>query len=301
VFLDQGANRWSLLDLEDTSRRFRTWDIPPSPHAQADSPPATLLALSPRRGVWKSDGRTAVQRSFPTKKEDRISEPILVWREGAETEKPLELEHAGVAALAFSPTAKRLASGDKRGEVLVWDLTLPVHKVKMTTPTPDPNNGVTALAFAGDGALLAGARQNGEITLWDARGTKVGSFTLLLHAKERIECLAFAVGHPVLAIGSDEGNIHLCQRSTGEVLGRFYGHTRSVSSIIFFAKDQLLASGSAEGTIKVWDTDMFVEMLTLRGPRSAIRSLAVSSTETTLISGSLTQNGKGVISFWRPR
>ncbi|KAI1936833.1 hypothetical protein LOZ66_004340 [Ophidiomyces ophidiicola] len=63
----------------------------------------------------------------------------------------------------------------------------------------------------------------------------------------------------------------------------FKGHTNGVMCLQF--EDNILATGSYDTTIKIWDTDTGEELRTLRGHQSGIRCLQFDDTK--LISGSL--------------
>lgn len=64
------------------------------------------------------------------------------------------------------------------------------------------------------------------------------------------------------------------------------GHSRSVYSIAFSPDGQILASGSADATVKLWNLVSFQEITTLRGHTSSIRTVAISSCNQILASGS---------------
>lgn len=64
------------------------------------------------------------------------------------------------------------------------------------------------------------------------------------------------------------------------------GHSRSVYSIAFSPDGQILASGSADATVKLWNLFSFQEITTLRGHTSSIRTIAISSCNQILASGS---------------
>lgn len=73
----------------------------------------------------------------------------------------------------------------------------------------------------------------------------------------------------------------------------FRGHTNGVMCLQF--EDNILATGSYDATIKIWDTDTGEELRTLSGHRSGIRCLQFDDTK--LISGSR----DGTIKVWNWR
>lgn len=66
----------------------------------------------------------------------------------------------------------------------------------------------------------------------------------------------------------------------------FEGHLNSIYSLSFRADGQILASGSADQTIKLWDVSKRQELKTLRGHQSIIESVIFTPDQQFLISGS---------------
>lgn len=74
------------------------------------------------------------------------------------------------------------------------------------------------------------------------------------------------------------------------------GHTSSVTSVVFSPDDSLIASGSEDQTIKLWDTKTGTELLSLRGHIFNVNSVAFSPDGKILASGSGIL--KGEIKLW---
>lgn len=71
-------------------------------------------------------------------------------------------------------------------------------------------------------------------------------------------------------------------------INTFRGHTNGIMCLHF--EDNILATGSYDATIKIWDTDTGEELQTLRGHESGIRCLQFDDTK--LISGSMDRSLK---------
>ena len=81
------------------------------------------------------------------------------------------------------------------------------------------------------------------------------------------------------------------QTSTHEVSG----HKDAVTAIAFGLQGEQIASGSNDGSIKIWDTELLNPLASLKGSEAGIFSIVFSADGQTLIS--ITTNG--VINGWR--
>jgi WD40 repeat protein len=78
---------------------------------------------------------------------------------------------------------------------------------------------------------------------------------------------------------------HLWRLHHGEQ-SRLRGHTEAVTAVAFGSDDRLLASGSADKTVKLWDAVTGKEVRSLRGHEKSVTCLAFSPDCNRLVSGS---------------
>ena len=80
-----------------------------------------------------------------------------------------------------------------------------------------------------------------------------------------------------------------------EELGSVPGHFGPVNAIAFSPDGKMLASGSADNTIKLWDTTTKKQIKTLEGHNKEVTSIAFSPNGKMLASGSVDKT----IKIWR--
>ena len=65
--------------------------------------------------------------------------------------------------------------------------------------------------------------------------------------------VAYSPKGDILAIGSEDGKVHLWDTKRGLYKQMLEGHTLPVRSVVFSPDGRTLASGSDDGTILLWE------------------------------------------------
>ena len=104
--------------------------------------------------------------------------------------------------------------------------------------------------------------------------------------KGTIEDIQFSPDNKLLAVAGSIG-VWVYDVDTDEELALLTGHTSFVTSIAFSPNGELLASGSWDTTIRLWNVSSFTLNKTLTGHTSGVMSVAFSSDGKTLASGSV--------------
>src|SRR5262249_12060687 len=160
---------------------------------------------------------------------------IKVWnsRTGAEVQSfPAHTD--AVYSVAFHPDGKHLASAGadgKLGNVKVWDWA--AGQEKFVGPSGADHNRGTAygVAFSPDGRHLA-VGSDGAVTVWDWERRRAALPPLRGHAKKGIN-VAFSPDGRRLASGSWNGDIHIWDVQTGELLRTLSEHHHAISALAF--------------------------------------------------------------------
>ena len=97
-----------------------------------------------------------------------------------------------------------------------------------------------------------------------------------------------------IAVATSIG-IWIYDAHTGEELALLVGHVDRVTSLGFPADGRFLASGSLDGTVRLWDIETGKQMALFAGHWRGIEALAVSPDEKTVVSGG---GLEGRLIFW---
>jgi WD40 repeat protein len=216
----------------------------------------------------------------------------------------LQGHSSSVKSVSFSPDGKTFASGSDDNTIKLWDITTG----KEIRSLDGLHNGVNSINFSPNGKTLAfgnnetiklvDVNTGKEIRTFKGHGNLFGSVSFSSDGK--------------LASGSDDNTIKLWDVTTGKEIRTLKGHSNITpldsirfgsrntsirpaesneynnitSSVSFSPNGKILASGSNDSTITLWDVATGKEIHTLQGHSDAIWSVSFSPDGKTLASSS---------------
>lgn len=238
--------------------------------------------------------------------------------------------HTGpVGAIAFHPDGEILASGGYDKTIILWK----VETGEKLTTLQGHQNWVTALSFNKDGTLLASGSYDETVILWDLKvetGSSHSYKTLRGHTGHVLS-LAFSPDETLLASGGSDNQIILwgvhCSvrqahdrqdnverkqktptsqtnsnprvssdpcRKNSPLLKILSGYKGAVQSLAFNPDGSLLASGSDDASVVLWDVKKGERIRTISSHQDAVKSVTFNRDGTLLASGSF----DGTVLLW---
>ncbi|MCI0538948.1 MAG: serine/threonine protein kinase [Verrucomicrobiales bacterium] len=209
---------------------------------------------------------------------------------------------ARVLCVAFSPDGRWVATSS-------WDKTAKVFEAasgKELLTLNGHDNAVYSVAFSREGERIVSGSWDHSAKVWDAAdGHEL--FTLRGHSAPVVSA-AFSPDGQRLATAGDDQTVRVWDvRDHTEPLA-VKRHGSPISSVAFspdgqrivtaggapgFSPDgREISSGTSEYTAKVWETSSDREMLTLKGHRERVMSVAISRDGERIVTGSFDQTAK---------
>ena len=189
--------------------------------------------------------------------------------------------HRGsVTGAGYTDDGRQIVTVGADGAMKLWDATS--HNLVRTIELDD--GAATALALSGRRALTGHA--NGKVVLWDIdKAEKIAS---VQRNEANIWAVAFTGDPDRFATASHDWKVTLWDaRQPSAPVQVFDGHENAVQALAYAPQQLMLASGSADRTVRLWNLDTLSLKRSYSGPRDFVTSLAFSQNGKLLAAGAL--------------
>jgi WD40 repeat protein len=156
---------------------------------------------------------------------------------------------SSIPCLAFSPNGNCLALADAdKDTILLWDLS----QRKEIRRLKGPGRKVDCLDFGSDNSTLVAGYYDSSITLWNANtGQACRSWTAQAGGPAGI---ALSRNGRLLATWSNwYFDVKIWDMATAQLLQTLTGHTSSIDAAAFSPDSSILATGSRDSSVTLWD------------------------------------------------
>ncbi|MBM4068737.1 MAG: hypothetical protein FJ271_07305 [Planctomycetes bacterium] len=199
-----------------------------------------------------------------------------------------------------SPDGKKLASGGCDRLVRVWDISGGIDKAKLEQSIENHADWVFGVMFSPDGTKLVTGSRDKTAKVWDL-ATKESVLTFPDHQSPVYDVAITKDGVTGMSIGDDKNIRYFHATDNAKQLGKQMrasgGHGKAVLKMAYRndPKNPLLATASADSTVRLWNPASGAALKTLTGPTDWVYAVALSP-DGALVAGG-TYNGE--VRVWK--
>jgi WD40 repeat protein len=199
-----------------------------------------------------------------------------------------------VLCLALTTDGKTLAAGGCDRAVRVFDLSDGLDKAKLTQTVENHADWVLGCALSADGKYLVTAGRDKTAKVWDLKA-KESVVTFPEHQNIVYGVAVKADGSAGFSVGADKQLRTWKPNGEGKQVKNAGGHSDEVFKIAYNPKQPMLATSSADKSVRLWNADSLAATKTLSGLTDFVYTVAFSA------DGALVAGGTfdGIIGVWK--
>jgi WD40 repeat protein len=176
---------------------------------------------------------------------------------------------------------KKLAAGGCDPAVRVWDVSGGPGAAKLEQTVENHADWVLSVNFSPDGDFLITASRDKSAKVWDLKGK--GSLTTFPGHQEPVFGAVFqADGKAGISAGADKQlrwwNTQEKSKDLGKAIRNIAGHSKPIFKLVEYRKDKdhILATCSADGSVKTWGATTGNAIKTFSGLKDWVYAVAIS-------------------------
>jgi WD40 repeat protein len=218
---------------------------------------------------------------------DGVHDSAVMIKEMTETDD-------SVLCLAVSADGKKLAAGGCDRLVRVWDLSPGYANAKLEQSIENHADWVFGVAFAPDGKHLLTASRDKTAKVWDL-ATKESVLTFPDHQNTVYSVAVKSDGKLAYSVGEDNQLRTWNAQGEGKQVRASGGHAKAVFKVVRHPTQPLLATCSADQTVRLWNLDTGAAVRTMSGHTDWVYTVAFSPDGNLIASGSW----NGEVKVWK--
>ena len=197
---------------------------------------------------------------------DGVGDPKVMLKLLAETDD-------SVLCLAVSADGKRVAAGGCDRAIRVWDLSGGLASAKLEQTVENHADWVLGVALSPDGKHLFSSGRDKMVKVWDL-AAKESVLTFAEHQNVAYGVAANKDGTLGFSVGADRQLRSWKPTGDGKQVKNAGGHSEDVFKLV--GNGTVLATGSGDKTVRLWDAATLAGTKTLTGLTDHVFAVAIS-------------------------